>query len=40
MGVNPFYLVLLIASCVYAFTRGGAPERLGMAIIAVVLLVI
>ena len=34
MGVNLFYLVLLIASCVYAFTRGGAPEKLGMAIIA------
>ena len=34
MGVNVFYLVLLIASCGYAIARGGAPERIGMAIIA------
>ena len=34
MGVNLFYLVLLIVSCVYALTRGGTPERIGMAIIA------
>jgi hypothetical protein len=34
MGVNLFYLVLLIASCVYAFFRGGAPERIGIGIIA------
>jgi hypothetical protein len=34
MGVNLFYLVLLTAGCVYAFARGGAPERIGMAIIA------
>jgi hypothetical protein len=34
VGVNLFYLVLLIASCAYAFTRGGAPERIGMAIVA------
>jgi hypothetical protein len=34
MAVNFFYLVLLIAGCGYAFIRGGAPERIGMAIIA------
>lgn len=34
MGVNLVYLVLLVASCVYAAIRGGAPERIGIAIIA------
>ena len=34
MGVNLFYLILLVASCAYTFSRGGAPERAGMAIVA------
>jgi hypothetical protein len=34
VGVNLIYLALLIASCAYAFTLGGAPERIGMAIVA------
>ena len=34
MGVNLFYLVLLIASCVYAFPAAALPERFGIGIIA------
>lgn len=34
MAVNYVFLVLLIACCTYAFGRGGAPERIGMAIFA------
>ena len=34
MAVNYVFLALLIASCVYAFTKGGAPERIGMAVYA------
>jgi hypothetical protein len=31
VAINYLFLVLLILSCVYAFTRGGVPERIGMA---------
>ena len=34
MAVNYLFLVLLIACCAYAFARGGAPERIGMAVYA------
>ena len=34
MAVNYLFLVLLIACCAYAFVRGGAPERIGMAVYA------
>ena len=34
VAINLFYLALLIASCGYAFTLGGGPERIGMAIVA------
>jgi hypothetical protein len=34
MAVNVYYLALLVATCVYAFLRGAAPERIGAAIIA------
>jgi hypothetical protein len=34
MAVNYLFLVLLIACCIYAFARGAAPERTGMAIYA------
>ena len=32
--MNLVFLVLLVATCVYAFTFGGAPERIGAAIYA------
>ena len=34
MAVNYVFLVLLIACCAFAFVKGGAPERSGMAIYA------
>jgi len=34
MAVNYVFLVLLVACCLYAFIRGAAPERIGMAIYA------
>lgn len=34
MAVNYLFLVLLVACCLFAFTRGGAPERIGMAVYA------
>jgi hypothetical protein len=34
MAVNYVFLVLLIACCFYAFVKGAAPERIGMAIYA------
>jgi hypothetical protein len=34
VAVNYVFLVLLVACCAYAFVRGGAPERMGMAIYA------
>ena len=34
VAINLFYLALLLASCGYAFTLGGEPERIGMAIVA------
>lgn len=34
MGINLYYLALLVACSAYAFIRGGAPERIGMAIVA------
>lgn len=33
--VNYLFLILLIACSAYAFSRGGTPERIGMAIYAV-----
>ena len=32
--MNYLFLVLLVACCFYAFTRGAAPERIGMAVYA------
>jgi len=34
MAVNYLFLVLLVACCIYAFARGGAPERIVMAVYA------
>ena len=34
MAVNYVFLVLLIGCCLYAFIKGGGPERIGMAIYA------
>jgi hypothetical protein len=34
MVVNYVFLILLIACCFYAFVKGAAPERIGMAIYA------
>lgn len=34
VAINLFYLFLLIACSAYAFLRGGAPERIGISIIA------
>jgi hypothetical protein len=34
MPINVYYLVPLVACCGFAFIRGGAPERIGMAIVA------
>ena len=34
MGFNVLFVGLLIAICVYAFWRGGAPERIGASIFA------
>ena len=34
MGINLFYLALLIGCSIYAIGWGGAPERIGMAIVA------
>lgn len=35
MGLNLIFVGLLIATCAYAFSRGGAPERVGAGIFAV-----
>lgn len=34
MGINVYYLALLVACCTYAAVWGGAPERIGSAVVA------
>ena len=34
MPINLFYLTLLLSCCAYALLRGGAPERIGVLVVA------